>query len=194
MKALGIVGTMSKPSRTQLLVEAVLLAAGERSAVETKTIVLGDLALAVADGTRAEDRTGDTRKVLTALEDADMVVIGTPVYRASYSVLTKMLLDLVPRGSHDGAAKPLEGKPVVVVATGGSPHHFLAVDHLTVVLHGFFAAHVVPPGVFASNEHFHDGCLVGALLERAAQAGRALRALRDAVAADPGLRAVSPQL
>src|SRR6201999_953656 len=46
-------------------------------------------------------------------EEADGVVIGTPVYKAAYSGLLKTLLDLLPQYS-------LAGKTVLPLATGGS--------------------------------------------------------------------------
>src|SRR3954466_523974 len=74
----------------------------------------------------------------TALfEQADGVVIGTPVYKAAYSGLLKSLLDLLPQYA-------LTGKTVLPLATGGSTAHVLAIDYaLRPVLSSMGAGHIV---------------------------------------------------
>ncbi|MFD5310461.1 NADPH-dependent FMN reductase [Streptomyces ardesiacus] len=68
---------------------------------------------------------------------ADGVVVGTPVYKASYSGVLKALLDLLPQYA-------LTGKAVLPLATGGSTAHVLAIDYaLRPVLTSMGAAHVV---------------------------------------------------
>ncbi|MFJ6074558.1 NADPH-dependent FMN reductase [Streptomyces sp. NPDC093065] len=68
---------------------------------------------------------------------ADGVVVGTPVYKASYSGVLKALLDLLPQYA-------LTGKTVLPLATGGSTAHVLAIDYaLRPVLSSMGAAHVV---------------------------------------------------
>ncbi|MGW2516793.1 NADPH-dependent FMN reductase [Streptomyces sp. NPDC001617] len=67
----------------------------------------------------------------------DGVVVGTPVYKASYSGVLKALLDLLPQYA-------LTGKTVLPLATGGSTAHVLAIDYaLRPVLSSMGAAHVV---------------------------------------------------
>lgn len=68
---------------------------------------------------------------------ADGVVVGTPVYKASYSGVLKALLDLLPQYA-------LAGKTVLPLATGGSTAHVLAIDYaLRPVLTSMGAAHIV---------------------------------------------------
>lgn len=70
-------------------------------------------------------------------ERADGVVVGTPVYKASYSGVLKALLDLLPQYA-------LTGKTVLPLATGGSIAHVLAIDYaLRPVLTSMGAAHIV---------------------------------------------------
>lgn len=54
--------------------------------------------------------------------EAAAVVIGSPVYKASYSGILKTYLDLLPQGA-------LVGKPVLPVFIGGSIAHLLAIDY-----------------------------------------------------------------
>ncbi|WP_329332106.1 NADPH-dependent FMN reductase [Streptomyces sp. NBC_00663] len=68
---------------------------------------------------------------------ADGVVVGTPVYKASYSGVLKALLDLLPQYA-------LTGKTVLPLATGGSTAHVLALDYaLRPVLNSMGADHIV---------------------------------------------------
>ncbi|MFD7280733.1 NADPH-dependent FMN reductase [Streptomyces sp. NPDC059862] len=83
----------------------------------------------------------------TALfEQADGVVIGTPVYKAAYSGPLKSLLDLLPQYA-------LKGKTVLPLATGGSTAHVLAIDYaLRPVLASMGPAHITP-GWFVLDKH-----------------------------------------
>lgn len=79
-----------------------------------------------------------------SIEQADLVIVGTPIYKAAYSGLLKVFLDLLPPDA-------LRGKMVLPLATGGSPAHFLALDYaLKPVLSALGARHVLD-GVFATD-------------------------------------------
>lgn len=80
-------------------------------------------------------------EVVTAVQGADGLIVGSPVYKAAYSGVLKTFLDLLP-------ASALAGKAVLPVLTGGAPVHALAVDYaLRPVLTALDSAHVVP-GLF----------------------------------------------
>jgi FMN reductase len=191
--ASGVLGSVGS-KRTKLLVDLVLDAAVTAGATRGQTIDLGSIEIIRADGTPADDMTGDTRHAIDVLEESDLIVIGTPIYRATYSGLLKSFLDLVPRGGYDGSTAPLRAKPVVVVATAATPQHFLGIDQLKLVLHGFFAAHVLPPGVFASAADFTEQGVSPALAEAADTAGRAMVDLGRAIAGSAALAALQPQI
>lgn len=184
MKVLGLVGSPSIRGRTSAAVGAVLAACADS---ESETIELGELGFPLDDGT------GQREGVIASIASADAVVIGTPIYRASFSGLLKSWLDFVPRGA-GGEPGPLRAKPVAMVATGASDHHFLAIDRATAILCGFFSAYVVPPGLYAQHEDFVDGELSGALREHAGRTGAALVALADALGDSPALASVRPQI
>jgi FMN reductase len=79
-----------------------------------------------------------------AVERADLVIVSTPIYKAAYSGLLKVFLDLLPPDA-------LRDKLVLPLATGGSPAHFLALDYaLKPVLSALGARHVLD-GVFATD-------------------------------------------
>ena len=66
-------------------------------------------------------KTDDVQAVLAAIEAASILVLVTPIYRATYSGLLKVLFDQLPAGA-------LAGKVAVLAATAGGPAHYLALD------------------------------------------------------------------
>jgi FMN reductase len=178
VSVLAIDGSPEGGGRTRSAIRAVSAAAGGLGAsVET-------VGLAEPDG---PDR------VLLALEQVEAVVIGAPVYRATAAAPLKQLLDLVPRGAEERES-PLAAKPVVIVHTGASTHHFLALDSLRSVLAGFFAAHVVPPGLYVPRAGFaEDGSLLEPYASHARTQGAALVELALAIRTSTALAAVRPQ-
>ena len=76
-------------------------------------------------------------EALRLFEQAQGVVVVTPVYKASYSGLLKTLLDVLPQSG-------LATKVVLPLATGGTTAHVLAIDYaLRPVLSSLGPAHVV---------------------------------------------------
>ncbi len=90
------------------------------------------------------------------------MLIAAPVYRASYPGVLKNLLDIAPVAA-------LQSKPVGIVAMGGSPHHYLAVDVQLRAVLAWFGALVAPTGVYLTGGDFKDGKLAseGALKDMA---------------------------
>lgn len=78
------------------------------------------------------------RDTIARVEAADGVVISTPIYKAAYTGLLKVWLDLLPQFA-------LTGKAVLPVATGGSLAHVLAIDYaLRPVLSSMGPRHIAP--------------------------------------------------
>lgn len=59
---------------------------------------------------------------MALVDETDALVVATPIYQAAYSGLLKTFLDLLPQHA-------FAGKPVLPLATGGSPAHVLALDY-----------------------------------------------------------------
>jgi SsuE family FMN reductase len=97
------------------------------------------------------------------LEDADAVVVTTPVYKAAYSGLLKVFLDLLPQYA-------LKGKTVLPLATGGTPAHVLVIDYALRPVLTSLGADVIGQGWFVLSSHIrlYDGG--GLLLDPAASA------------------------
>lgn len=83
------------------------------------------------------------------MEQADVVVVTTPVYRGSYTGLFKHFFDFI----HQDA---LIDTPVLLAATGGSERHALVIDHQLRPLFSFFQARTLPLGVYATDRDFLD--------------------------------------
>jgi len=99
-----------------------------------------------------------------AIEEADLLVVASPVYRASYTGLLKHLFDFVGH-------KALVGRPVLLAATGGSDSHLLMIDHQLRPLFAFFDALPLPLGIYATEGDFDDYKLASpAVSERIARA------------------------
>jgi FMN reductase len=154
IKIVGISGSLSKQSKTELAVQKALDFAEELNVnAETEIIPLSEYDLVFCDGRNPELYIGDTLEVINKIIEADALIVGSPIYRGTFSGAFKNLFDLIPNDS-------LKGKAVGIVATGGSDHHFLAVEHQFKPLLGYFNAYVIPGGVYANNSHFKDGQLV----------------------------------
>jgi FMN reductase len=86
---------------------------------ETGLLDLTDLP---ADALLGRRRDAAVEAAVARVVAAPAVVLGTPVYRASYTGQLKAFLDLFPPDA-------LRGRAVGLIATGASPAHALAVDH-----------------------------------------------------------------
>jgi len=60
--------------------------------------------------------------IVNDFKNADGIVIGSPVYKGSYTGVLKALIDLFPEDS-------FKGTPVLPVMVGGSSHHMLAIEY-----------------------------------------------------------------
>lgn len=192
---LGIVGSVSADSRTRTAVEVALDAAADRDGVETDVLHLADYDLDTADGRGIDNYEGDTAAALDLIVEADAYVVGTPVYRGSYSGALKNLLDMVPRGQWQGDVAPFENAAVGLVATGATDHHFLAVDQELRPAFAFFGAHAVGGATYASGDDFDDGELVDAdLRERLELLGEATVDLAAAIDESEALGSLGPAI
>ncbi|MDZ5810476.1 NAD(P)H-dependent oxidoreductase [Halorubrum sp. AD140] len=192
---LGIVGSVSADSRTRTAVEVALEAAADTHGVDTDVLHLADYDLAVADGRGIDNHEGDTADALAQIVEADAYVVGTPVYRGSYSGALKNLLDMVPRGEWQGDVAPFENAAVGLVATGASDHHFLAVDQELRPAFAFFGAHAVGGATYASGDDFDGRELVDETVrERLATLGEATVELAAAIDESAALADLGPAI
>lgn len=171
-------GSPNDPSKTGTLIEQAAKAIGDRVDVATTAIRPYALGPGFTGATRREEVGAEVEQTLQAIERADMLIAGSPVYRGSYTGMFKHLFDLVDQYA-------LVDMPVLLVATGGSERHSLMLEHQLRPLFAFFQAHTLPVAIFGSGGEFIGTELynppVFARIERAAVIAAALlRAERHA--------------
>jgi FMN reductase len=140
MSILLVAGSPSERSRSAALLDAVSQRLRGHGLVERLQIrELSPQALLLGDSSH--------RSIANAVDQlarARALVIATPVYKAAYSGVLKVFLDLLPQAA-------FKGKVVLPLATGGSPNHMLALDYaLRPVLQSLSARHILP-GVYATD-------------------------------------------
>jgi FMN reductase len=149
LRIVGFAGSASRPSRTRSLVEGIAEAVASRMPATVSIFDLGDVHPALGSTLDPGAATGRLRDLLDAIRGADALVVGSPIYKGTYSGLFKHLFDLVE-------PKALKGKPIVLSATGGSQLHALALDHGLRPLFAFFSADIVPTSIYATEAEFAD--------------------------------------
>jgi FMN reductase len=147
LNIVGISGNVKAPSRTSALVGSILRATAGRFDVTTRHIDLVQSAPALFRALRSDQLDDEGLEIVRAVETADVLVVASPVYRASYSGALKHLFDLVHFES-------LIGKPVILGATGGTPLHGLMIDHQLRPLFAFFKALTLPTALYALESDF----------------------------------------
>lgn len=141
MSVLLVAGSPSERSRSAALLDSVHQRLQLRG-VYVERLQIRDLspqALLLADTAHRS-----IARAIDQVQRATAIVVATPVYKAAYSGVLKVFLDLLPQTA-------LKAKLVLPLATGGSPHHMLALDYaLRPVLQSLSARHILP-GVYATD-------------------------------------------
>lgn len=151
-RVVAVSGSLHEPSKTTALVRAIAEAVAERADVEFELIELTEIGPSLAGALRRDQLPSSVEEKLVAIETADLLIVGSPVYRASFTGLFKHLFDFV--GQYE-----LVGKPVLLAATGGGERHALIIEHQLRPLFAFFQALTLPLGVYASDTDF-DGYVI----------------------------------
>jgi FMN reductase len=127
-----------------------------RDGLRARTIDLSELP---ADDLLGRARTPVIDRALESVADARIVLVSTPVYRASFSGLLKVFFDLLPPDA-------LAGKVAIPIATGGGPAHALVIDHALRPLLASVGALVVSTGIYGIDAQFTDSGPDAALAAR----------------------------
>ncbi len=157
--ALGISGSPSAASSSRRLVEQALELLSDRG-WETGIV---DLSALPADALLSRGEDVAVSEALARVGRARILVIGTPIYRATYTALLKTIFDLMPQDH-------LAGKIAVLIATGGAAEHMLAIDHGLRPLVANLAGVSAATGIYATPGDFTDGVPGEALAQRLADA------------------------
>jgi FMN reductase len=160
LKVVAVCGSVQRPSRTLVLLHEVLARLEQRLPIQVRVLELTELGPEFAGVLRRDALPDVVQQALGEIEQADLLIAASPVYRASYTGLFKHLFDFV----HHLA---LRDTPVLLAATGGSERHALVIDHQLRPLFGFFQAHSLPIGLYASEADFTNYRITNAdVLER----------------------------
>jgi FMN reductase len=179
LKVVAVAGGLQKPSRTHTLVSAIVQELARLQAIEVELIDLSEIASTLGNTVRRSALPSEVEGKLRAIETADLLVVGTPVYRGSFTGIFKHLFDLIDHMA-------LVDLPVLLAASGGSHRHALVIDHSLRPLFSFFQAVTLPVGVYAIDSEFKDYRITDpALAERIQLAAR-----RASPLLSPRLRAV----
>ena len=149
LSVVGVSGSPTHPSRTTVLVDEVTRAYAEATGGDARTIQLAPLLPELGAGPFRSSLSPVVIDALEAVEAADILVVGSPAYRATYTGLFKLFFDHVGQYA-------LVDKPIVLTATGGSDRHALLVEHQMRPLFGFFQSLTLPLGIYAAESDFGD--------------------------------------
>jgi FMN reductase len=145
-------GSAKRPSRTRVLVEALGIELGRLRRIDLTVYDLLDAGSGLG-ATQRDDLSAPAAQMIEAIEGADALIVGTPVYQGGYAGLFKHVFDFVD-------PVRMAGMPVALTATGGGLRHALVVEHGLRPLFGFFAAHIAPTSVYAGSDDILDGRIV----------------------------------
>jgi FMN reductase len=141
MKIVGIQGSPSANSRSGSL---LALAQSRLQGVASNSHLIAVRELPAQALLQAQFDHPLIRQALGEVAQAHVVLIATPIYKAAYSGVLKLFLDLLPQDA-------LRSKAVLPLATGGSIAHLLALDYaLKPVLSALGARDILDP-VFATD-------------------------------------------
>lgn len=149
-------GTFS-PSRTLVLTQAIVAELAGLLPITSQVIELGDIARQVGAALSRSELSDDVEATLRQIENADLLIVATPVYRGTYPGQFKHLFDLIDMNA-------LIDTPVLLAATGGSERHALVIDHQLRPLFSFFQSLTLPIGVYASEADFANYQIISELL------------------------------
>jgi FMN reductase len=121
---LGVVGNPRRESRTHGLARTLV---GSLARVLPGTTT-GEVDLAILGPRVLDPRDRDAIAATDRVRAANLLVVASPTYKATYSGLLKAFLDRLDTGALNGAA-------AIPILLGGAQNHHLAVDvHMTPLL------------------------------------------------------------
>ncbi len=164
LRLVAVSGGLQRPSKAAALAEHLLDLIADAVPCKLRLVELGQLVPQLAGAVWRSQLPETVERELAAVEQADILVVATPVFRGSYTGLFKHFFDFIDQDA-------LIDKPVLLAATGGSERHALVIDHQLRPLFSFFQARTLPLGVYATDKDFVDYRVENAaLIQRAALA------------------------
>ncbi|WP_307093415.1 FMN reductase [Arthrobacter sp. B2I5] len=158
------------PSSSRLLADQLssaaeqqLRASGYEVAVDV--VELRDLAVDIANNFVTGYAAPRLAEVIAGVEASEGIIAVTPVFSASYSGLFKSFMDVLD-------PKSLDGKAVLLGATGGTDRHQMVLDYALRPLFSYLRTRIAATGVFAGPQDWgtaeEGGASLADRVERAA--------------------------
>ena len=180
---------LGQPSSTRLLTDRLIVASERHlrdDGIEAVAAVieLRDHAADLANNLLTGFPSPALQVAIDRVTEADGLIVASPIFNASYSGLFKLFFDVIEHGS-------LDGRPVLLAATGGTARHSLALEHALRPLFSYLGADTVRTAVYAASEDWGrsgvpaDGTLVQRIDRAAGELSRAMAAREPAPRRDP---------
>lgn len=163
-RIVGFSGNLTSPSKTRGFIAHIAEQAAASLGGSTKIYDIADLGPSFTAARWPTQLDSQASGIIDEIGEADLLVVGTPTFKGSYTGLFKHFFDLLD-------PQLLRGKPIILAATGGGDRHSLIVEHQLRPLFGFFEAFTLPTAIYVSDRDFLDGKLNNPLIDsRVAQA------------------------
>ena len=147
LNIVAVSGGLNSPSKTESLVQAIIDELSEAIDIKIHFVKLSEIGPLLGGAIYRNQLPQRVQDDLAAVEAADALIVGTPVYRASFTGLFKHFFDFVEQTA-------LVDVPVLLAASGGSDRHALVLEHQLRPLFSFFQAQTLPIGVYATDRDF----------------------------------------
>lgn len=147
LNIVAVSGGLNNPSKTESLVQEILNELGQATPINVHFIKFSEIGPLLGGAIYRNQLPQCVQDDLAAVEAADALIVGTPVYRASFTGLFKHFFDFVEQTA-------LVDVPVLLAASGGSERHALVLEHQLRPLFSFFQAQTLPIGVYATDKDF----------------------------------------
>lgn len=148
-RLVAISGNLQRPSRSRALAELIARRVQQQAPLSIEQYDVIDANPGLGAALSRAQLTPQALRVVKAIEQADALVVSTPVYKGSYPGLFKHLIDFVDM-------QALTGIPIILAATGGGQRHALMVEHQLRPLFGFFSALTLPTAIYADDKSFEN--------------------------------------
>jgi FMN reductase len=158
------------PSSSRLLADQLAASAERQLAaagydVTVDVVELRDLAVDIANNFVTGYAAPRLADVIAGVEASDGIIAVTPVFSASFSGLFKSFIDVLD-------PKSLDGKAVLLGATGGTDRHQMVLDYAMRPLFSYLRTRMAATGVFAGPQDWGSadvgGSSLGERIDRAA--------------------------
>ena len=147
LNIVAVSGGVNTISKTESLVQSILDELAQAIPISVHFIKLSKIGPLLSGAIYRNQLPASVQADLDAIEAADVLVVGTPVYRASFTGLFKHFFDFVEQTA-------LVDIPVLLSASGGSERHSLVLEHQLRPLFSFFEAQTLPIGIYATDKDF----------------------------------------